>query len=198
LASITETAGNLAGKAVRGATKVAVGTAKWAGGELLSATLPGLPGFARSIHSTYTALTPSMPDGSAVGSGTSPNLRAGHHTTDTLSAQRMESLRLQVGQLVDQERQVGDRLLARLNILGEIRDAVPMLAAAGQPSATPHRTSTHGRSSQRRPAGWHAPRGSGSGAPRVRRCSRSRSPPDPALRIPGPTSRKRGSSRPTR
>jgi hypothetical protein len=135
LASITETAGNLAGKAVRGATKVAVGTAKWAGGELLSATLPGLPGFARSIHSTYTALTPSMPDGSAVGSGTSPNLRAGHHTTDTLSAQRMESLRLQVGQLVDQERQVGDRLLARLNILGEIRDAVPMLAAAGQPSA---------------------------------------------------------------
>jgi hypothetical protein len=129
LASSAENAANLAGRAIGATARGAAGVAKWAGGELLGSALPGLPGLTGSMRA---AMSPSSSGGPSMGPGVSENIRAGRSSTDTLSTQRLEHLRVQVSRLVDAERDVGTKLMARLGLLNDIRDAIPTIGAGAQ------------------------------------------------------------------
>jgi hypothetical protein len=78
MATLTETAANLAGRAIgataRGAAGVALGTAKFAGQTIIGGILPGLPGLSSSIRQSMHAQTARVARWT-LGVGPYPNTR---------------------------------------------------------------------------------------------------------------------------
>ena len=85
MATLTETAANLAGRAIgataRGAAGVALGTAKFAGQTIIGGILPGLPGLSSSIRQSMHAQTARVLRGGPWVSAHTPTRDSSHPTS---------------------------------------------------------------------------------------------------------------------